>query len=184
MWWVSEGKDTRWKLPAESDTPSHRGAEQADSSPTPDVPFFETSRAPVEKADEAPTVGDLLFELGVALSIILGLCLVGRGPLGCLRRCKSLTPILVNQGYRLLLIQVKNAAHGDVEYPQELEARADEKFRRLRMRGYLCPSRDLYGIYMTKRPTHPYRVATSGSKSIRVRSFKLKDGKGRSRCLT
>jgi hypothetical protein len=75
MWRVSEGRDTRFNSPAGSDAP-YRNAEQADSSPTPGVPFFETSHAPVEKDYEAPTAGDVLFELGVIFSVIVGFCLL------------------------------------------------------------------------------------------------------------
>jgi hypothetical protein len=63
----------RWTLSAESD--AHRDAKQAKPKSEAEESFFETSQAPADDHVEAPTVGQLLFELGVIWAVILGLFL-------------------------------------------------------------------------------------------------------------
>jgi hypothetical protein len=68
-----EARDVPWTLPAERDDVPHRDAEPVDPNSEAKASFFETSRAPGDDGFEAPTVRQLLFELGVILAVIMGL---------------------------------------------------------------------------------------------------------------
>lgn len=68
-----EAKEVRWTLPAERDAAPHRDGEPVDPNFQAKASFFETSQASADDGFEAPTVRQLLFELGVILAVILGL---------------------------------------------------------------------------------------------------------------